>query len=39
MLINIQNKDRIFYSVVKKKLFLRHNFENEKDGKKENSAS
>jgi hypothetical protein len=39
MLINIQNNAALFPTVVKKKLFLRHNFENEKDGKEKNSAS
>jgi hypothetical protein len=38
MLINIQIYASIFGAVYKKKLFLRHNFENEGHGKEENSA-
>jgi len=38
MLINIQIKVAIFGAVSKKKLFLRHNFENEEHGKEESST-
>jgi hypothetical protein len=38
MLINIQIYTRIFGAVYKKKLFLRHNFENEGHGKEESST-
>jgi len=36
MLINIEFYDRIIVSVLKKKLFLPHNFEYEKNGKEKN---
>ncbi len=39
MLIIIQNCMDDFGQVIKKKLFLRHNSENVKNGKKENSTS
>ena len=38
LLINYQIYMSIFHEVCKKKLFLRHNFENEGHGKKESST-
>lgn len=39
MLIIIQNNTSIRLAILKKKLFLRHNFEKEKDGKEESRTS
>ncbi|GEM_PF-1257398 len=39
MLIILENKISIGLSVLKKKLFLRHNFEKERNGKEECRAS
>jgi stalled ribosome alternative rescue factor ArfA len=38
MLINIQIYKGNIHSVLKKKLFLRHNFEKKKNGKEKSSA-